>query len=256
MSKGLLNKVLISTRPAGQNRELQTLLTSEGAQLIEMPTIEIRASELTDEMEEQLSRISQYSWIIFVSPNSVRYFFDKLSKVNGSYELPEFIKLATVGRKTNDLLSGFGHQSTIKNPGTTAEDLLVELQKVVTAEDAILFPEGNIARGIIASNLAAIASCENIVVYENSKPVVINDEALNMIIQNKYDGIILTSPSGFDNLRSLLGKKFDLKKLKLFCIGSTTASAVSKAGLLPLAVAEMTSATGIVEAIKSKFINQ
>lgn len=249
MSNLLQHKTFISTRPAGQNEELKILLESHGAQLLEMPTIEILPANLSSEDEESLNHINQFSWIVFTSPNGIRFFFDKLNEVTGSYYLPPSIKLATVGKKTSDILLGYGHETTLHNPGNTGEDLANELMKAINSEDAVLFPEGDLARGVITKMISAVATCENMVVYQNSLPVNVNSDALQRIIKNQYEGIILTSPSGFNNLLALLKNNTNRQKLKLICIGSTTASEVLANGLTPMATARVSSAEGIVEAI-------
>jgi uroporphyrinogen-III synthase len=48
MSKLLENKVFISTRPAGQSAELESLLAEESATLVSMPTIEVRPLPLDE----------------------------------------------------------------------------------------------------------------------------------------------------------------------------------------------------------------
>ena len=249
MTHLLQNKVFISTRPEGQNGELKQLLEAQGAKLLEMPTINIQPTALTVDEEDLLIHINQFSWIVFTSPNGIRFFFQKLNEVTGSYYLPPSIKLASVGRKTSKLLLEYGHETTLENPGNTGEDLAEELSKAINEEDALLFPEGDLARGVIAERLEGTASCEKIVVYQNKLPESINQTGVKQIINGKYDGIILTSPSGFNNLVTILNGKTDLTKLKLICIGSTTALEVSNNGLKPLATAKMSSAGGIVDAI-------
>lgn len=249
MSSMLKNKVFISTRPKGQNGELAMLINQHGGELLEMPTIEIKPAKLTYEQEDLLDHISQFSWIVFTSPNSIRFFFEKLYEVTASYDLPSSIKTAVVGRKTGQLLLDFGHETTLENPGNTAEDLAEELAKAVNNEDLLLFPEGDLARSVISQRISSVAECVHLTVYQNVLPDNINSEYLTRITKNQYDGIILTSPSSFNNLKSALKNKVDAKKLKLICIGSTTASELEVNGIKPIAVASMASTQGIVEAI-------
>ena len=249
MGNKLANKVFISTRPAGQNNELAALLKDEGARLIEMPTIEIQPAKLNFDEEDMLQHINQFSWIVFSSPNGIRFFFEKLYEVNGSYYLPASIKIATVGSKTSSVLSEYGHETTLENPGNTGEDLGQELLKAINSEDFILFPQGNMARGSTASIVSQKAECINLVVYQNTLPHELNTEALKQIIKNQYDSILLTSPSSFNNLLKVLADKTDLKKLRLICIGTTTASEVVSKGIQPLSTAKMSTIDGIFESI-------
>lgn len=251
MGNLLQNKTYISTRPTGQNGELKRLLENEGAKLIEMPTIEIESAKLNLDDEDLLKHISQFSWIVFSSPNGIRFFFEKLNEVNGSYYLPTSIKIATIGTKTSSVLIEFGYETTLENTGNTGADLAQELLKEINNEDFILFPEGNLARHTITKSIFQKADCINLIVYHNKLPNQINEDALKQIIKNQYDGIVLTSPSSFNNLVFLLNNKIDLQTLKLICIGSTTESEVTAKGLKTMATAKTSSIEGIVEAILS-----
>jgi uroporphyrinogen-III synthase len=119
----------------------------------------------------------------------------------------------------------------------------------ITETDRILFPEGNLARGVISGILSEKASCESIVVYENRMPASIDEEILQKIIDNQYEFIILTSPSGFINLKKTLTGRTDLAKLRLVSIGTTTSAEVEAHGLKPYVTANMSNAQGIARVI-------
>lgn len=249
MGKQLIHKTFISTRPKGQNKELKIRLENEGAKLLELPTIEIKAATLTFEQEDMLQHISQFSWIVFSSVFGVQFFFEKLYELNGSYYLPASIKIATIGSKTSSVLSKYGQESTLENPGETGTDLAHELINAINNEDFILFPEGDLSRRTITEIVSKKAECVNLVMYHNSIPNTFNSEILDLIINDQYDGIILSSPSGFNNLISIVKHKLNPQKLKLICIGTTTETEVLVNNIIPIARAETSNIEGIVHAI-------
>ncbi|RMD57958.1 MAG: uroporphyrinogen-III C-methyltransferase, partial [Nitrospirae bacterium] len=53
-------------------------LSKLGAELIEMPTIEIVPPSSYDELDEAINRLSSYDYIVFTSSNAVKYFFERL----------------------------------------------------------------------------------------------------------------------------------------------------------------------------------
>ena len=57
MGSILENKIFISTRPETQSAELRSLLASESAQLLSMPTIEISPTQLD---EQDLLQLKKY----------------------------------------------------------------------------------------------------------------------------------------------------------------------------------------------------
>lgn len=242
-------RYIISTRPKRQNNELKQLLEKQGYTLLELPMIEIHRAKLSSSDFKKLENIQQYNWIVFTSPNGIRHFFHHYKNTSGTNSLPENIKTAVVGTTTQKILEEHGNKPTLVNPGNTGKELAEFMLDKITETDRILFPEGNLARGVISGILSEKASCESLVVYENRMPNAIDENILQKIIDNQYEFIILTSPSGFINLKKTLEGRTDLAKLRLVSIGSTTSTEVEAHALTPFVTANMSNAQGIAKII-------
>jgi len=253
MGKLLENKVFISTRPAGQSVELENLLTEESATLISMPTIDVKALPLGEYAWQQLKNMDSFNWIVFTSPNGIKYFFARLFELQNSYVLPEHLKIAVVGKKTAALLECYGTSAAFINLGNTAEDFVTDFFHRVNLGERVLFPIGTLARSVIEDKISKKAECTRILFYETVLPDTINQDALDLIIQDKYDMIVLSSPSCFNNLLQIVEGKVDLSKLRLVCIGQTTAAEVVHNGLEPLITAATANSQGIYTAIQNYF---
>ncbi len=253
MSKLLENKVFISTRPAGQSAELESLLSDESAKLISMPTIEIRPLPLDEFSWLQLKNLESFNWIVFTSPNGLRFFFDRLFDLQNHYGLPEQLKIGVVGKKTAAHLECYGTSAEFINLGNTAEEFAADFINRVATGERVLFPIGNLARSVIEDRISKKAVCTRVLFYETVMPSEISDEAISLIISNQYDMIILTSPSGCSNLLHLVSGKMDTATLRLVCIGQTTAAEVIRSGLEPLITAGMANSQGITSAIINYF---
>lgn len=253
MSKLLENKVFISTRPAGQSTELESLLSEESATVISMPTIEIRPLPLDEFAWLQLKNLNSFNWIVFTSPNGLKFFFARLFDLQNNYGLPEHLKIAVVGKKTAAHLECYGTSSEFINLGNTAEDFSADFINRVSLGERVLFPIGNLARSVIEDKISKKAICTRVLFYETVLPSTTNDVALQLIINNQYDMIILTSPSGCSNLLKLVSGKMDIATLRLVCIGQTTAAEVIRSGLEPLITAGMANSQGISSAIINYF---
>lgn len=253
MGKILENKVFISTRPAGQSAELENLLSEESATLVSMPTIEVRPLPLNEFALQHLKNLDAFNWIVFTSPNGIRYFFQRLFEIQNNYVLPSHLKIAVVGKKTAASLECYGTSAAFINLGNTAEDFVTDFFHRVALGERVLFPIGNLARTVIEDKISKKAECTRILFYETVLPDTVNDEALNLIINDQYDMIVLASPSGCTNLLQLIEGKADPSKLRLVCIGQTTAAEVIRNGLEPLITAGTANSQGIHTAILHYF---
>ena len=253
MGKLLENKVFISTRPADQSTELESLLSEESATLISMPTIEIRPLPLDEFSWLQLKNLASFNWIVFTSPNGLKFFFARLFDLQNNYGLPEHLKIAVVGKKTAAHLECYGTSAEFINLGNTAEDFSADFFHRVNVGERVLFPIGNLARTVIEDKISIKAICTRVLFYETIMPLEINNEALSMIINNQYDMIILTSPSGCSNLLQLVSEKMDTSTFRLVCIGQTTAAEVIRSGIEPLITAGQANSQGISSSIINYF---
>ena len=253
MGNILENKVFISTRPEGQSAELESLLAEESATLISMPTIEIRPLPLDEFSWLQLKNLESFNWIVFTSPNGLKFFFARLFDLQKHYGLPAHLKIAVVGKKTAAHLECYGTSAEFINLGNTAEDFSADFFNRVNSGERVLFPIGNLARSVIEDRISKKAICTRVLFYETVIPATVNESALLSILSNDYDMIILTSPSGCSNLLQLVSEKMDVSTLRLVCIGQTTAAEVIRSGIEPLITAGTANSQGISSAIINYF---
>src|ERR1039458_1307206 len=67
-----------TTRAKGQADALTSRLKALGADVVEMPTIEIRPAADYGPLDRALSDLASYDWLIFTSANGVRFFLERL----------------------------------------------------------------------------------------------------------------------------------------------------------------------------------
>ena len=253
MGKLLENKIFISTRPVGQSAELENLLAEESASLVLMPTIEVKPLPLDEFALLQLKNLSSFNWIVFTSPNGLKYFFAALFELQNNYGLPEHLKIAVVGKKTAAHLECYGTSAAFINLGNTAEDFVADFFHRVNLGERVLFPIGNLARTVIEDKISKKAVCTRILFYETVLPESFNSEAIQLILDDQYAMIVLTSPSSFTNLLQIISGKADPSKLRLVCIGQTTSAEVIRHGIEPLITAGTANSQGIFSAIINYF---
>jgi uroporphyrinogen-III synthase len=259
MDRLFTHKIFISTRPEGQSDELARLFAAAGARILELPMIKIQPTILTESEKNQLRQPGNFDWLTFTSPNGVRYFFENMQNLTGSIRLPEHLRIAVIGKKTETTLKDFGYSPSFSNPGKTGEDFADSFTQKIKEENGarpdILMPLGNLAGTLLQERLNPVARCFRINVYETVMPGSVDEIIFQHIREDRYDMIIFTSPSGIYNFLKLKGSIND-KTLRVACIGETTFAAARKKGITPLVVASKPTARGIFESIISYYKHQ
>jgi uroporphyrinogen-III synthase len=258
MTLRLKNKLFISTRPTESSSELTTLLSLEGATVLELPLIETKAAEITIEEKKYFLKLYQFYWVIFTSINGVRYFFDMMKEQTGSYYLPPGLKLAVIGSKTENRLKEYGYTASFVNPGSTAEEFSVSFLPYIenyNSRPVILLPLGNLARTIIQDYLKDIADCVRINIYKTVIPEYSDPDIIQRIRENRYDMIIFTSPSGIQNFLSIMPEAVN-KNIRMACIGQVTYREAVEKGFDPVVTALKSSSRGIIDSILNYYISK
>lgn len=252
MDKILRNKKIISTRPAGKSLELTRLLEEKGARVLNLPTLKVVPRKLTSTEQGLLQNISQFNWVVFTSPNTVRYLTHNLSA--DQIEVLKGMNTAVVGKKTASNLREIGIEPTFINRGNTAKDLAIDLkpklQKQTTPK--VLFPAGNLALNELPGILEEVAEVTRIHVYNSEMPDSVDQKILDQLSANNYDLLIFASPSAVNNLM-VLNPALKETPLKVACMGGTTAKMVENTGSKPLIIPEDSSVQGLVEAITNYY---
>ncbi len=247
----LQDKIFISTRPAGNSKNLARLFERESAVLLEYPMIETVCKSLSPQEEDELKNIDLFHWLIFTSTNGIIFFFECLKKLTGTSLLPQSLKIGVIGKKTEETLNNFGYQASFKNPGTTSEDFanaFLTILKKSHRVNNIFLSLGNLARTVIEEKINTVANCTRIDVYETISPVHPDKKIKQQIECNNYHMLLFTSPSGLKNFMNL-HPSLDTGKLQIACIGKTTANAAESMNIKPVIIAKTSTEAGLFESI-------
>jgi len=251
MNTPLKNKLFITTRPAGRSDEMKHVFEKAGAELLEMPLIETEPLSIAAEEKKLLENMEDFDWLILTSTNGVQYFFETFTKISTKKKLPDQLKIAMIGNKTQKKLEEYGYSPDFINPGNTAEDFseafLKHLQKEKQLPN-ILLALGKLARTVIQDELKDIANCTRINFYTTVIPESVDPNILIRIEEDQYEMLIFTSPSGIKNFLKISGVKHQ-KNLRIACIGDTTARTAKDNNIEPLVVAEKASTKGLLDSI-------
>ena len=250
-NRPLFGKRVMVTRSRSQVSVLSELLSSEGAQPLEVPTIEIRPLDNYDHLDNALSTLSDYSWILFVSTNAVDAVFDRMAKLSQDTRAFSPVKVAAIGDATAEALRQRGIFPDYVPKESMSESIVEGLGTVGLEGSTVLLPRTDIGSDSLSKRLTAYgATVQEVTAY---RTVIPKDAHMRVseILDQDIDIATFTSSSTVGNLAKVLnGNMEQLSKVKIACIGPITAAAANKVGLKVNIVAENSTIQGLVAAIK------
>ena len=246
----LKGKVFISTVSAHKSVEIRNIFEPLGAVVIDFPMTEIAGAELTPEIQDAINSLEKFHWIIFTSANGVKHFF-QLVKNSGSFpSLPLTVKIAAVGIKTASELEKEGMKVHFTGSGNTAEELANELIRTESLQNCnILLPLGNLAPDTLQNKLSGIAHVMRINVYNTMKADAFVKEPVDRIINNLYDLVLFTSPSGVEYFIDQVHPENLRHTLRAASIGAVTTKAAERLGFPCLLTATRSTYEGLADEI-------
>ncbi len=239
-NRPLFGKRLVVTRARAQAGELSSMLETLGADVIELPLIEIQPKMDRTVVAEIFAEIASYEWLVFTSANGVHYFFETLMKAFSDIRCLGPARIAVVGKATARALRKY-HISVDVQPSTaTADALAKELIATGSMESTrVLIITGNRNRPELMRQLEDVggAIVDTLPLYATELVDLADDPAAARFREEGADAVLFTSTS---TVKSFIqsAKHLELgpnaRKPALASIGPVTSKAL-KAAKLPLA---------------------
>jgi uroporphyrinogen-III synthase len=242
----LSGKRILITRPRSQAAELCDKLIAFGAQPIVFPTIEIAPPQDTSKLDQAISQLSHYDWIIFTSVNGVKAFWDRLDAVGAG--LVPALSIAAIGPATARALEQHSVKVNLIPEEYVAEAITKSIGDVKGQH--ILLPRADIAREALAIELAERGAIVDEVAAYRTLPATPDPIGLAEL-QRGVDAITFTSSSTVRNFVSLVGK--NTGKAIIACIGPITLQTAIDCGFNVDVVATEYTMDGLVLALSNYF---
>ncbi len=256
-SRPLKGYTILLTRPAGSGATLCEALERLGAVVEARPTIALVPPGDVQEVRNALGSLAHYDWLIFTSPRGVHFFCHMAVDILGSLP-PIEARIASIGPSTALALEERGLPPAVVAEDSRAEGLAMVLEGRVGQGDKVLLVRPEKTRPLLEERLAAAgAEVDSVAFYSNVASVEL-PEIVEDILSDRYDVIILTSPSTLERLReagAAARQDVDeaIRRAAVVAIGKVTASAVERAGLPVAGVAREPTVAGIKEAVLRLF---
>jgi uroporphyrinogen III methyltransferase/synthase len=227
----LQGKRILVTRSASQASQFTDLLTSRGAEVIEMPTLAILPPTSWEFLDQAIASLPNYDWLILTSANAVDSFFERLKNSGKDSRALHALKVAVVGRKTAEVLANYGIKPDLVPTDFVADalvDAFLAIPNYVLIDKKMLFPRVESGgREILVEQLQTHGAIVDAVpAYESGCPAAIAPVALEAI-QNqnqKLDAIAFASSKTVKHFCQLLDRVTDQETWRSWLADVTIAS--------------------------------
>jgi uroporphyrinogen-III synthase len=251
----LHGKRIIVSRAKEQAGSLSTLLRDKGAEVIEIPFIEIRPSSSYEALDKAIENLLAYDWLILTSVNGVTALFSRLEKQGKSEADLLHLKIAAIGPATRKAIEKHGLPVDVMPEEYVAESVVEEMKEQGIRGERVLLVRAKVARDVIPTALRDMGAKVHVmeayetVVPESSRTAIL--EALSS--DKKPYAITFTSSSTVKNFVELLGEErvhtSILDRVKLCSIGPVTSATLKQNDLRVDVEAKEYTIPGLVEAI-------
>ena len=249
----LFGQRIVVTRAREQADALSVPLRQAGAEVIELPTIEIQPASDYGALDAAIGRLREYDWLIFTSVNGVRYFLDRLDL--SAMDLRAIrAKLCAIGPATREALERFHLKVDVMAEDYVAEGVLEALRSHELRGAKILIARAAVARDVLPDELRARGAIVDVVeAYRTAAPADLAARA-NFALEHA-DWITFTSSSTASNLLAACDSSL-LAKIRIASIGPVTSATLANANLQVAAEAHPHTVPALVEAICASIIEK
>jgi uroporphyrinogen-III synthase len=250
-------RVLVGRAPH-QASALSSGLRAFGAEVLEIPFIEIRKPRSYEPLDATLNNIRDYDWLILTSVNGVDAVWHRLKILRIDKKALQHLKVAAIGPATRRAIEKEGIKVVVMPPHYVAESVVESLRDRVKGK-RVLLARARVARDVIPSELRKLGADVDVVeAYET----VVPESSRVRIRELLEDGsrrpnlITFTSSSTVRNFVALVGSSIGkqqgtnlLRDIDLASIGPVTSATLRELGLRVDIEAKEYTIPGLIEAI-------
>lgn len=189
----LFGKRIAITRARDQAGVLRDDLTALGAEVIEIPTIEIRPPDSWEPLDAAIRRLEEFQYLLVTSANGVRNFLARLAVSGRDVRALKGITIGAIGPATAAEFARTGVKVDLLPTEYVAEGLLAALGDRDLRGKAFLIPRARVARDLVPRVLEERgARVEVVEAYQTVMPEIPPGE-LARLLTTPPDAITFTS---------------------------------------------------------------
>ena len=242
----------------GRTRHQASALSKDlrklGAQVIEIPFIEIRKPRSFHPLDSALNDIFAYDWLILTSANGVEAMWDRMKKLGVTNRSLRHLQVAAIGPATQKAIAKRGLKVDVVPQEYVAESVVHSLRNRVAGK-RVLLVRAKVARDVIPEQLQTAGARVDVVeAYETVVPESSRSRLRSLMKSPRRvpHVITFTSSSSVRNFVALLGKTPHLPGIKLASIGPVTSATLLELGLRADIEAAQFTIPGLIAGIRAK----
>ncbi len=245
----LFGQRVVVTRAREQAGDLTARLRALAAEVVELPTIEVREAQDYGPLDTAISCLSSYDWLIFTSANGVRFFLERLDRSGADVRAIRG-RICTIGPATRAVLEKLHLKVDLMPAEYVAEGLVEAFSAHDLAGKRVLLPRAAVARDLVPSELARLgARVEVVETYRTVMPEDAPARAGEIFGgEHKPNWITFTNSSRVKNFLEAAGRQA-LEGVRVASIGPVTSATARRLGIEVAVEGSQFTIDGLVEAI-------
>ena len=257
----LFGKRVVVTRSREQASALSKRLLALGADVVEVPAIELVKRTLTEELASAFKSLGSNDWVVFTSANGVTNAFDLLEEAGLDARALAGTKVASIGPATTAALRRKGIVADLVPERYVAESVAEALIGAGVGEGSkVSILRAAAARDALPGLLEeAGATVDVVAVYDTVAPEnnEAADRAAKLLREGAVDAVTFTASSTVRNFCALLEERLQedetasglLEGAAAISIGTITSGTLADYGIPVAAEADPFTIPGLVDAL-------
>ncbi|HEY6293058.1 MAG TPA: uroporphyrinogen-III synthase [Terriglobia bacterium] len=255
-ARPLAGKRIAITRARAQSSALRQPLEDLGAEVVEIPTIEIRDPESWAPLDQALGRLAEFHFLILTSVNGVRRLLERLPACERTPLDLARLEVGAIGPATAAELAQAGVRVDFVPKAYRAEGLIESLSGRDLRGKSFLIPRAKVARDLVPRVLTERGAWVEVVeAYQTVLPAL-TAGALDHLLTPPPDLVTFTSSSTAANFARLLEEQGTMSPsaVKAASIGPVTSETARQLGFEVVLEASESTIPGLAAAIRDYFI--
>jgi uroporphyrinogen III methyltransferase/synthase len=252
----LFGRRIVVTRASAQATGLRDALAARGAEVLEVPALRIEPLE-PGPLAGAISRLGEYRWVVMTSQNAVRLAWEALRSAGLDARAFAGVRIACVGRATNDALLAHGLAADVVPERYVAEGVLEAMaQRQDVRGTRVLYVAAEDAREVLPAGLRALGcTVDRVAAYRAVADGVGAESLRDGLSRGEVDLVTFASASAVRGYVEAVGAA-RATRAPAATIGPVTSDAARAAGVRVVAEAREASIAGIVAAVEELFVGR